>query len=1535
MLLFLSLRQITGDTGRISINRQQGRRWVCLTHSNTEGDVTGMKNRNRLLTVLLSTLLVFSLTPAMAFADQEDPGDPGGTPDPGVAAVCEIDGGALYASLEDAFDVVQSGDTIRLLCDITLSGDLQISNSTDFAFDTGGYTLDFADNMLNIEQCAAVDFVGCSSFSNLGGVYVYDSMASFDSDLTLTNGSLAVAGGYLGGSSEVTVNGDLISQNSSGVIAAGLDDGFIANVLICGDVYAHETGVQAQGNAIDGNASVTVEGDVIAGRGGVVARNGAMIEIGGNVIVTGETALFDEDCVAIECSGGDDASSAIQTVVVVSGNVTFTGSFATSENFAINALNSGQVMIGGYFTSANNLTVVIICGVPTDGVSSSVYPGFDQYISDDDLTIVIIKTVPLSSDCEITGFSIGDIDATIDGAASTITITLPYGTSLVGITPDIDYIGASIDPEGPQDFSSPVAYTVTAEDGSTRGYLATVNVAAPPLVCEIVGNYGYTSLEAALNAVQNGQTIMMLLDVTLDADLQISNGKKFAFDTDGKTLDFANNYLNIDSSSNIDFTGCDDFCNLGGVSITDSIVSFDSGLTLTIGSLEVIGGSDVTVNGDLISQNSSGVVVTVFDDYWSNCIAINGDILAFDTGILAEGLVEGNITMAVSGNVVAGSRGVVSRNGANIQVNGSVTITGEADPSEADYVAIDCNGGYNDNPITPTYIVVNGNVTFSGDPQSSENFAINASNNGKAIVGGFFTSANEQTVININGMQTDKADSSQIADFDQYSVGTPDDLTAVWILSSSNEIVSFFIDGAMGLILGNSISVVLAGGTDVTSLTPAIIHTGKFILPSSTAAQDFSSPVTYTVTAANGTIREYTVTVAVAPAIGIDPTDVTIFVGADASFTVDNVTGIPSTFTFQWQVSTDDSDSWVDLTDGGAYTGTDSDALSVIAALAELNGNLYRCVVSNGVGSGIVSDSARLMVNVPLSSDMEIVSFKINDVEADIDDTGNTISITLPYGTPLDGITPVIEFIGASIWPDTPQNFSSPVIYTVEAEDGSTRDYTVIVTLAPGQAPAIGVEPADTTVVAGTDATFSVGDVTGTPLLFDYQWYASTDNGTSWFGITDGTVYSGTDTATLSINTAPTGFNGYLYRCTVSNGIVPAATSGSARLTVTNPPSSSKDITYLSINGAMGLISGTSITVTLPYGAAVTSLTPAITHTGVTISPTGARNFSTPVTYTVTAEDGSTKAYTVTVTVAPAPAPVLTEGVYTISPKCAPGLVLDVANGSTSDGANVQIWAYNDTPSQTFRVVSAGNGYYRIINVETGKALDVAGAGKTSGTNVWMYGQNSTDAQLWKAVVTGDSDGAVYLVSACNNLYLDILGAANTSGANVQVFTGNQTNAQKFFFRSVTQTLANGEYVIVSRLSSSSNEMVADVSNASTAAGANIQLYRSNGTGAQRFRITYNAQTGYYTITNINSGMLLDVANASSVSGANVWQYGSNNTRAQWWRIVANGDGSYRIISATSGCVLDVSNAGTANGTNIQVFTPNGTNAQKWTFKKQ
>ncbi len=56
-----------------------------------------------------------------------------------------------------------------------------------------------------------------------------------------------------------------------------------------------------------------------------------------------------------------------------------------------------------------------------------------------------------------------------------------------------------------------------------------------------------------------------------------------------------------------------------------------------------------------------------------------------------------------------------------------------------------------------------------------------------------------------------------------------------------------------------------------------------------------------------------------------------------------------------------------------------------------------------------------------------------------------------------------------------------------------------------------------------------------------------------------------------------------------------------------------------------------SITVTVPFGTDITGLNPVVTHTGLGYAPAGNRDFTNPVTYTVSSADGLSREYRVTV----------------------------------------------------------------------------------------------------------------------------------------------------------------------------------------------------------------------------------------------------------------------------------------------------------------
>lgn len=81
---------------------------------------------------------------------------------------------------------------------------------------------------------------------------------------------------------------------------------------------------------------------------------------------------------------------------------------------------------------------------------------------------------------------------------------------------------------------------------------------------------------------------------------------------------------------------------------------------------------------------------------------------------------------------------------------------------------------------------------------------------------------------------------------------------------------------------------------------------------------------------------------------------------------------------------------------------------------------------------------------------------------------------------------------------------------------------------------------------------------------------------------------------------------------------------------------------------------------------------------------------------------------------------------------------LDINGDSKDNNANVQIWKSN----QTFELYPTGGGYYRIKRND--KVLDVTNAQANPGTNVQIYEWNGSDAQQWK--ILKNDDGSFQIV---------------------------------------------------------------------------------------------------------------------------------------------------------------------------------------------
>lgn len=114
---------------------------------------------------------------------------------------------------------------------------------------------------------------------------------------------------------------------------------------------------------------------------------------------------------------------------------------------------------------------------------------------------------------------------------------------------------------------------------------------------------------------------------------------------------------------------------------------------------------------------------------------------------------------------------------------------------------------------------------------------------------------------------------ARIAGWDGVTAEAPE---APAIDSTANDIITFTLSSQTGSATINTgthtVAITVSYGTNVTSLSPTItVSSGATISPLSGAATDFTSPVVYTVTSADETAQEWTVTVTEASNPNVTP----------------------------------------------------------------------------------------------------------------------------------------------------------------------------------------------------------------------------------------------------------------------------------------------------------------------------------------------------------------------------------------------------------------------------------------------------------------------------------------------------------------------------------------------------------------------------------------------------------------------------------------------------------------------------------------
>jgi hypothetical protein len=587
------------------------------------------------------------------------------------------------------------------------------------------------------------------------------------------------------------------------------------------------------------------------------------------------------------------------------------------------------------------------------------------------------------------------------------------------------------------------------------------------------------------------------------------------------------------------------------------------------------------------------------------------------------------------------------------------------------------------------------------------------------------------------------------------------------------------------------------------------------------------------------------------------------------------------------------------------------------------------------------------------SSAKELTSFAFLDstnpaLTADVIATinGNSVTATVPAGTDVTALVATFSTTGRTLTVGgvvqesgvATRNFTTPVSYVVTAEDGTTAAFTVTVTVAASSAKDI--------------TAFSFTDAANTALTADVT---ATVSGTSIAA----TVPAGTNVTALVATFATSGANVKIALTTQASGItandftnpvlyvVTAAdnTTKMYTVTVSIAASNAKDITAFSFldvtNPALSAdvtatFNGTAIAATVPAGTNVTALVATFTSTGTGVAIGGfpqvtgssTNDFTSPVQYTVTAADNSTKIYTVTVTVAPSTAKAITAFSFLDAPNAA--LSADVPGGInglaitatvpagtnvtaliatfTTTGASVKVGATtqasaitpNDFTNPVMYVVTAGDGSMQTYTVTVAIAASTA-------KDITAFSFLDTTNTALSADVTASINPGTHAITATvpagTNLTA-LVASFTTNGTTVKVgattqasgITANDFTSPVMYVVTAGDGSMQAYTVTVTAALSATKDITAFsfLDAANTALSADVTASIDQGTGAIAATVPAGTNVSALVASFTTTGASVRVGATTQVTGAT-----ANSFASPVMYVVTAADGSMKTYTVT------------------------------------
>ncbi len=720
----------------------------------------------------------------------------------------------------------------------------------------------------------------------------------------------------------------------------------------------------------------------------------------------------------------------------------------------------------------------------------------------------------------------------------------------------------------------------------------------------------------------------------------------------------------------------------------------------------------------------------------------SGNILVSDTlDQVVRSITPAGVTSLLAGIPnSAGSSNGLALSGARFSVpsglgvSGTTTIVVDTNNQVVRTIAAANAPSISSNPTSMTVNVGNNaifSVTATGNPTVAYQWQQSTDSGGTwtALVNGVNgvsgAQTNQLTITNVAAVMSGSQFRAVVSNgVTPPAVSSAAVLTVNQVPSITNATTTFYV----------TVSTPIAGAaiTATGSPAPTLSYTGSFPpwaalntstgeitgTPTDLGASPYNFSVTATNSAGTSAAVPFTIIVQMGPAITTQPQNRTVLVGNAAVFSV-TASSTPAVSGYQWQRSTNSGGSWFNLSDDGTYSSSSGSSLTMSGATTSMNGDQFRVVVTNSIGTS-TSNAATLTVRqAPLITSAASATFVVNQAGSfTVQATGFPAptfgySGSFPSWAQLNTSTGVISGTAT----DTA---GSPYTFVLSATNGAgTATQTFTLAVSPTSlTPAIVSQPQNQTIGITQNAAFTVA-ATGNPEP-TYQWQRYRSGDADYVTLTDAGQYSGTSTATLTITGVTAEMNGDQYRAVATNALG-TATSNSAQLNVT-------------ASGVFSTVAGQAGVRGSANGSGTTA------------------QFNAP---TAVAVDGAGNMY------------VADAANHVIRRVTAAGVVTTLAGtaGSAGNADGFGATARFNTPSGiaidasgTIYVADAGNHVIRSVSLG-GSVSTVAGTPGLLGNS---DGPGSSARFAFPSGVAVDSSGNIYVADSSNNKIRKIVPGAGT-----------------------------------------------------------------------------------------------------------------------------------------------------------------------------